>query len=52
MQRPVYEDDLPPLKRMQSYLIFSCYHTFFLLKKVKLLGIKPLEKLEIDASEQ
>lgn len=33
---------------MQSYLIFSCYPTPFLLKKVKTLFINRLEKLKID----
>lgn len=37
---------------MQSYLIFSCPGTFFLLKKVKTLLINQLEKLKIKDSEQ
>lgn len=39
-------------KRMQSYLIFSCYRPFFLLKKVKTLLINQLEELKIDDGEQ
>ena len=37
---------------MQSYLNFSCRRTSFLLKKVKTLLIKQLEKLEINDGEQ
>ncbi len=37
---------------MQSYLIFTCYRPSFLLKKVKTLLIKQLEKLEVNDGEQ
>ena len=36
---------------MQSYLIFSCHGTPFLLKKVKMLFINWLEKLKIEDGE-
>lgn len=36
---------------MQSYLIFSCHWSSFLLKKVKTLLLNQLEELEIQNGE-